>query len=313
MKAGFHCYPTRQRTLRFRLRSAIQSRSQTVHYLIPLLIISTALNISACSSIVSSASNRLADNVTKGLISQDDPEIARLGAPAYLVLIDGFIENDPENATMLAAGAELYSTYAGAFVTDINRSKRLTQKAFNYGRRSLCLQQSVTCGMDRLPHSEFLSVLKNVGKDHIAPLFSYSISWISWIQAHSDNLGAVASLPKAQSALEHILKLDEGFKHGDVHLYLGVLNSLIPPSLGGKPEVAKAHFERALELSEGHNLMVQVLYARHYSRMLFKRDLHDKLLKTVVGADPYQPGYTLSNVLAQEQAKALLEGADDFF
>ena len=296
-----------------RSHSTSQSAVQPGRWLIPLFLITTVLNISACSSIVSSASNRLADNVTKGLISQDDPEIARLGTPAYLVLIDGFIANDPTNTAMLSAGAELYSTYAGAFVKDSNRSKRLTQKAFDYGRRSLCLQQSNTCDMDRLPHAEFISVIKTTGLDHITPLYSYSVSWISWIQAHRDNLSAVANLPKAQSTLEHILKLDESFKQGDVHLYLGLLHSLIPPSLGGKPEVAKAHFERAIELSKGLNLMVQVLYAEHYSRMLFKRDLHDKLLKTVIGADPRQPGYTLSNVLAQERAKALLEGADDFF
>jgi tetratricopeptide (TPR) repeat protein len=272
-----------------------------------------ALSISACSSIISSASNRLADNVTKGLLSQDDPDIARLGTPAYLVLIDGFIESDPDDVAMLSAGSELYSAYAGAFAKDNKRNKRLTQKAFDYGRRALCLQQSSTCDMDRLPHAEFLSVVHAIDKDHIASLYSYAMSWISWIQARRDNLSAVANLPKAQSALEHVLTLDEDFKQGGAHLYLGVLHSLIPPSVGGKPEIARAHFERALELSGGRNQMVRVLYAEYYARMLFKRDLHDELLNIVLKADPHQPGYTLSNVLAQEQAQALLDGADDFF
>lgn len=279
----------------------------------PLLLAAIALSISACSSIISSASNRLADNVTKGLLSQDDPDIARLGTPAYLVLIDGFIENDPDDAAMLSAGSELYSAYAGAFVKDNTRSKRLTQKAFDYGRRALCLQQSNTCNMDRLPHTEFVSVIHSIDKDHVGALYSYAMSWIGWIQAHRENLSAVANLPKAQSALEHVLTLDESFKQGGAHLYLGVLHSLIPPSLGGKPEIAKAHFERALEFSEGRNQMVRLLYAEHYARMLFKRDLHDELLKVVLKADPHQTGYTLSNVLAQERAQALLDSADDFF
>ncbi len=282
-------------------------------WLTPLLLVAMALSISACSSIISSASNRLADNVTKGLLSQDDPDIARLGTPAYLVLIDGFIESDPDDVAMLSAGSELYSAYAGAFVKDNKRSKRLTQKAFDYGHRALCLQQSNTCDMDRLPHAEFVSVAHTIEKDHIASLYSYAMSWISWIQARRDNLSAVANLPKAQSALEHVLTLGEDFKQGGAHLYLGVLHSLIPPSVGGKPEIARGHFERALELSEGRNQMVRVLYAEYYARMLFKRDLHDELLNIVLKADPHQPGYTLSNVLAQEQAQALLDGADDFF
>ena len=282
-------------------------------WLLLLILITFVLNISACSSIVSSASNRLADNVTKGLISQDDPDIARLGTPAYLVLIDGFIESDPNDVGMLIAGSDLYGAYAGAFVEDTKRSKRLTRKSFDYGRRALCLQQSSTCGMDRLPHTEFVSVVKSIDSNHINSLYTYAMGWIGWIQAHRDNLSAVANLPKAQSALEHLLKLDKNFKQGGVHLYLGVLHSLIPPSLGGKPEVAKAYFEKALDLSQGQNLMVHVLYAEHYTRMLFKRDLHDKLLNTALSADPHQTGYTLSNVLAQKRAKALLDGADDFF
>jgi hypothetical protein len=86
--------------------SITQSVVQLGRWLIPPILIIIILNINGCTSIISSASNRLADNVTKGLLSQDDPDIARLGTPAYLVLIDGFIESDPSDASMLTAGAE---------------------------------------------------------------------------------------------------------------------------------------------------------------------------------------------------------------
>ena len=272
MAYGLNCHPITRHFLLQVLQPVWRHLLRTDHWLASLLLVAFTLSISACSSIISSASNQLADNVTKGLLSQDDPDIARLGTPAFLVLIDGFIESDPDDATMLSAGAELYDAYAGAFVEDSKRTKRLTQKAFDYGRRALCLQQSNTCDMDRLPHAKFVSVVTTVSKDHINTLYSYAMSWIGWIQAHRDNLSAVANLPKAQSLLEHILTLDENAKQGGAHLYLGVLHSLIPPSLGGKPEVAKAYFEQALELSKGRNLMVNVLYAEHYSRLLFKRD-----------------------------------------
>jgi hypothetical protein len=41
--------------------------------------------------------------------------------------------------------------------------------------------------------------------------------------------------------------------------------------------------------------------------------LHDRLLNEVLAADPYQDGYTLSNVLAQEQAREMLAQADEYF
>ena len=75
----------------------------------------------------------------------------------------------------------------------------------------------------------------------------------------------------------------------------------------------RRHFERALELSEGKNLMVKVLYARHYARLVFDRELHDRLLREVLAAPAEAPGLTLINTLAQRQAKELLAGSADYF
>jgi hypothetical protein len=56
-----------------------------------------------------------------------------------------------------------------------------------------------------------------------------------------------------------------------------------------------------------------VLFARHYARLVFDRELHDRLLGEVLDAEPRVPGLTLSNVLAREQARELLAGAEDYF
>jgi len=110
-----------------------------------------------------------------------------------------------------------------------------------------------------------------------------------------------------------VVALEEEYEMGAAHLYLGVLSTLLPPTLGGKPEQGRAHFERALELSEGRNLMVHVLYAKHYARLVFDRGLHDELLQTVVGSESANPDFTLSNTLAKVQARELLAAADDYF
>ena len=36
--------------------------------------------------------------------------------------------------------------------------------------------------------------------------------------------------------------------------------------------------------------------------MLYERELHDRLLQDVLAASPYADGYTLTNVLAREEA-----------
>jgi hypothetical protein len=91
------------------------------------------------------------------------------------------------------------------------------------------------------------------------------------------------------------------------------LSSLIPPALGGNPKEIQAHFDRAITLSEGQNLMVKVYYAQRYARMMFDRDLHDRLLNQVLKANVYHKGFVLSNTIAQREARKLLKSAEEYF
>ena len=94
---------------------------------------------------------------------------------------------------------------------------------------------------------------------------------------------------------------------------MAVMESLLPPSLGGKPEIAKKHFDRAIEISHGTNLMAKVLYAEKYARLIFDRELHDELLKQVVSAEIGENNQILINTLAKQKAEVLLLDADDYF
>ena len=83
--------------------------------------------------------------------------------------------------------------------------------------------------------------------------------------------------------------------------------------MGGKPELGRNHFERAIKISRGKNLMAKVIYARQYARLVFDRELHDHLLQEVLEADPEVRGYTLLNTLAQREARELLKSGEDYF
>jgi hypothetical protein len=113
--------------------------------------------------------------------------------------------------------------------------------------------------------------------------------------------------------METVTRLDETFMDGGAHLYLGTIATLLPPMLGGRPDDARTHFERAVELCGGRNLMARVLFAKRYARMVYDRELHDRLLGEVLAANPDQPGYTLVNTLAQVQARELLDESPDYF
>ena len=77
--------------------------------------------------------------------------------------------------------------------------------------------------------------------------------------------------------------------------------------------MGRSHFEKALNIAKQKNLMIKVVYAKQYARLVFDRNLHDRLLQEVLNADPDVRGYVLNNTLAQREARELLDSADDYF
>jgi len=271
------------------------------------------LLLTGCASLISSATTRMADNITLAILNQNDLETVRLGAPAYLLMLDGLIEGDAENTDLLLAGAKLYSSYTSAFIEDEVRAKRLAEKSFGYARTALCIEVPNLCQALPAKLKEFEGLLNDTNINDLPTLYGFATAWASWIQVNADDWNALTDLPKLTVLFEQCLVLDEKFDDGGSHLYLGVLSTQLPPSLGGKPEKGRAHFERANEISAGKNLMVNVLMAQHYARMVFDQELHDQLLQAVLTEPAEVPGLTLINTIAKLQASELLEESVDFF
>jgi len=271
------------------------------------------LIIGGCAGLMRSQTSRLAESLSAAISDQNDPETVRQGAPAYLLLVDGLILDDPNNSELLLMGAKLYGTYAAAFVADASRAGSLTTRAQEYGTRALCRQSPTVCPALSGPYKEFVQSLAAISPADVPALYGWASALAGRIQAHSGDWNAIADLPKVEAAIRRVIELDESFDDGGAHLYLGVLTTLRPPALGGKPEMGRLHFERAIELSDQRNLMAKVLFAKHYARLVFDRELHDRLLREVVAAQTLNPGHTLSNTLAQAEARSLLATSDEYF
>ena len=290
--------------------------SRTARLRLRLLIVVATLLISTqtgCSLVMGRVTSGVADSLTTAVLAQDDPELVRDGAPAYLIALDGLIQGDPENLDLLMSGASLYGSYAGAFVEDPKRAARLSSRARGYGDRAMCVRKKSFCGLSEKTFDEFVAELPDVREKDLPALYSYGSAWAGWIQANSADWAAIADLPKVQAVMERVVELDPEIEDGQAFMYLGVLYTLRPAALGGKPEEGRAAFERALEVSNRRNLFVHVMFAKQYARLVFEQELHDALLQEALAADPVEPGLTLINTIAQEQAAELLEDGKDYF
>ena len=262
-----------------------------------------------CSTLIG---GKAADTLAAAILNQDDPVLVESGVPAYLLLIDGLISQSPDSAALLSAGAQLFALYGSRFASP-ERAVTLTAKARRYGERAICLAHEPACEWRGASYQRVVEELEAVGKKDIGPLYSYAVSWLSNLDATSEDWTAVAELPWVEAVLARALALDETYENGALHGYLGILNSLRPPALGGQPDVARQHFERALELSGGRDLSIKVEYARRYARLVFDQELHDRLLTEVLNAPVEAPLYTLFNVMAKQEAQTLLATSKEYF
>lgn len=273
-----------------------------------LIVLGLALMLTACSVA------RIPESVSTAILNNPDLEVVEQGLPAYLLTIDGLVLNYPQNASLLATSSTLNGSYATLFVTEPERRKRIVNKAYDHAVRSYCKTVKKHCDLKSLPFDEFETALSALKKEEdFAALYLLGTSWASMIQENTDDWNAIADLAKVQFIMERIVELDESYDHGQGLLYLGVLNSLIPPSLGGKPEVARGYFERAIAVTQGKNLYVKVMYAQQYARMMFDQELHDDLLKSVIESNAEVEDLWLQNVYAQKQAAVLLAESVEYF
>ena len=253
--------------------------------------------------------SKLATNLNR----QNDLELVCEGAPAFLLIIDSLIVGDPENSQLLLNGVQAYAAFDSA-ADECGRPARsgpLSAKAHAYGLALLREETGITPEMSL---ADFTQALQKTDRDQVGPLFWGGYGWALWIAAQKGAPAALADLPKVEGLMQRVVALDDTYYRGGAHLFLGIYYGSKPKMYGGRPELARQHFERALAINQRRFLPVQVAYAEHYARPVMDRELYRSLLEEVLAFDlASQPELTLSNQIAQRRARRLLDSIDDYF
>ena len=278
-----------------------------------LLFFAVVLANAGCASMLTSMTSGFTESLGKSILDNPDLEMVRDGAPSFLLLMDGFLAQNPDNVALLLQSSQLNSAYASAFVTNPARAKLLQEKALYQAGRAVCLDLPDACDLRTRKFQDYEHWLSQRKVGEVRVLYQFGSSWAGWIQANSDDFAAIAELARVKALMTRLTELDEAYDFAGPHFYLGIFETFLPPALGGRPEIGRRHFERAIELAHGEYLLTKVFFASQYARLVFDRELHDQLLEAVLAADPDVPGITLINTVAQQQAQELLDSADAYF
>jgi len=245
-----------------------------------------------------------------------DVETVRKAMPASLVQLDGFIEVSPDNEDLLLRASEAYSGYAFLFIedTDKKRAAKLNKKARDYALRVLKHNPAFDDALDK-SNDDYIAALNTLTKEDARALFFATNSWLSWIgQSFQYDKTASASLAKVLLMMDKLLELDETFNYGAPHALTGVYSAAQPLSMGGNPEKAKYHFEKAFDISESKFLPWKYLYAKYYAVQNQDRALFESTLNDIINAPvDLLPEKRFANEAVKLKAKRLLSQADILF
>jgi hypothetical protein len=277
-----------------------------------LIALLTACATGKTMTVAATAS--LLEDVANASYKQSDLVLIRRGMPSYLMLIDGMVEALPDNKRLLISAAQLYASYASAFIQDEDQiyATALYARARDYALRAL--EQNGFKNPATRPFDDFEIGLYDLGKNDVPYIFWAASCWGSWISLNRGSMEAMAELPRVELLMKRVLELDEAFYYGGAHIFMGVLDASKPRVAGGDLDRARDHFLKAIELGDGKFLMARIYYADYYAKKAFDRELFISILEKVLElpAD-IPPELTLLNTVAHTKAKAMLSQVDQYF
>ena len=221
-------------------------------------------------------------------------------------MVDSMIAGNPESEDLLQIGSQAFVGYVNALEQCGASRERLTtnsDKAKLYGTKLLEQVMAYKSAPKDIDKN-----LASLSKSDVPDLFWGTLGLLTWIQQQQGSPAAMADLITVEKNMTRILELDETYQAGSAHLFFGGYYAIKPAALGGSPEKARYHFEKALEMADRNFLLTQVTYARTYARVMFDQELHDRLLLEVLNyPENTAPEYGLSNHIAKEKAQQLLD------
>ncbi len=298
----------------------------------PTCIVLFALALLAATtscSVKKMATTSVANAITSGpdvFSNEDDPQLVREAIPFGLKTMEGLLQTVPRHRGLLLSLCQGFTQYAAGFIlADANaveaadyarasaireRALKLFLRARNYGLRGLELNhRGLTQRLQTFPDS----AAGEIKAKELRMLYWTAAAWGSAINLGKDRAELLADLGAVRALMQRGLRLDETFDGGAFHEAMIILEAL-PKDLGGSPERARVHFQRAVELSKGNKASPYLTLAQTVSVMTQNRGEFRELLDRALSVDPDRdPGSRLATLILQQHARELLKREDDLF
>jgi len=288
-----------------------------------------AVLLSGCS-VRSMAVGALADAVAKSgdsYAADNDVVFVGLASPFGLKTTEGLLEEVPDHRGLLLSAARGFTQYAYVYIEqpaneiedfDVQRAyaeraraRRMYLRARDYGLRGLeAAHPAFSETVYRDPHQATAVMTR----DDVALLYWTAAAWASAISLGKDDPALVADLPAVEALIKRAYVLDESYDHGAIHVFLISYEMSQSGMHQDAAARARAHFQRALELSQGRQAAPYVALAESVMIAEQNRREYEALLQQALIIDiDSRPEWRLANLVMQRRARWLLVHADNVF
>lgn len=279
------------------------------------LLVLAALSTGCLDRMLLDGTLKSTRDASRAFDTLSDLDVAREGAGASLVNLEGMQSLAPDNEDALFLLTQSWTGYASAFIEDAweraydrgddddeafeaNRAREAYERALRFG--SSLLEQR---------HPGFLAAQRNTDtmKAYLASftkadaeaLLWVGLAWLSRGGVAAERSDIVAELFVGVALLERSVELDEGLAFATGLAALGAYHARSPDA---ELAQAKSLFDRALALTQRRALTVQVMAAQALACQAHDEPLYRALLKEVLDAGDVLPEQRLENTIAKRKA-----------
>lgn len=279
---------------------------------------------------------------------ESDYELASRAIPGALKTIEGFWVASPSNMRLVDILTEGYCQYGTGFVEDeLERAliaKDLEAVAYHEVRATKMFLRCMNYAFKRLgtkfqedlfgTQDQIDKRIASVSCGQRTPFMWAAVGLASAINRNKDRTELTSHISTAKAMLARVVELDAkcGLPKDKAlaalpHVALGMANS----GFGGNTEVAKTHFQSAIDITEGKYLLAEVLMAKQIGFRMASEDLdgngendekdreagrkyyHDTLMKVLGTSPSIWPEQRLANEIAHRRARRYLSQEEEIF
>ncbi|HET8925299.1 MAG TPA: TRAP transporter TatT component family protein [Candidatus Acidoferrum sp.] len=297
---------------------------------IPAALILAVVALAAGCSVKKFAINKLGDSLANSgttFASDSDPEFVGQAVPFSLKLIEGLLAESPKHRGLLFAATSGFTQYSYVYVQqpseeiegeDLAKSGVLRRRARNfylrardYGLRGLEVKHA---GFAQALKQEPKSTVRAASKRDVPLLYWTAVSWGAAISLSKDQPELVAEQPQVEALIDRAYELDPDYDHGVIEQFLISYESARQGGKGDFAARSKAHFDRAIALSDGQLAAPFVAYAETVTVQKQNQPEFESLLKRALAMDTEaRPEWRLSNLIMQRRARWLLSREGELF